>query len=128
MDQGHASGVDVDADARFRGGQPDAVVDVLKPAYDRAPTDDQIGKRLGLAYVVMGRYADAVAVLDGYLTRNPADQDVLFAAVLSHYETHTRAKTLPTDADRAKLKRYASAYKGSQGPLVSRYLQSMSVR
>jgi VWFA-related protein len=116
------------ADARFRGGQPDAVVDVLRPAYDRTPTDDQIGRRLGLAYVVVGRYADAVPVLDRYLTRNPNDQDVLFAAVMAHYETHTRAKTLPADADRAKLKRYASAYKGPQGPLIARYLQSMTVR
>ena len=55
------------ADARFRDGQPQSVVDVLKPAYDRTPTDDQIARRLGLAYVVIGRYADAVPVLDRYL-------------------------------------------------------------
>ncbi len=116
------------ADARFRDGQPQSVVDVLKPAYDRAPTDNQIAKRLGLAYVVTGRYADAVPVLDAYLTRNATDQDVLFAAIYAHYEAMTRAKTLLPEADRAKVKRYASAYKGPQQALVARYLQSLAVR
>ena len=116
------------ADARFRTGQPAAVVDVLKPAYDRTPDDPEIARRLGLAYVVTGRFAEAVPVLDRYLVKHPTDQDVLFAAVLSTYEMHTRAKTLATDSDRAKLKRYASAYKGDQQALVARYLQSLSVR
>jgi tetratricopeptide (TPR) repeat protein len=116
------------ADARFRSGQPQAVIDILKPAYDRDADDAQISRRLGFAYVVTGRFADAVPVLDRYLTRNAADQDALFAAVLSQYEMHTRAKTLATEADRAKLKRYASAYKGPQQALVARYLQSLSVR
>jgi thioredoxin-like negative regulator of GroEL len=116
------------ADARFRDGQPQSVVDVLKPAYDRTPADNQIAKRLGLAYVVTGRYPDAVPVLDAYLSRNATDQDVLFAAIYSHYETMTRAKTLLPEADRAKLKRYASAYKGPQQALVARYLQSLAVR
>ena len=116
------------ADARFRSGQPESVVDILKPAYDRTPADDQIARRLGLAYVVIGRYADAVPVLDAYLTRNVTDQDVLFAAIYSHYEAMTRAKTLLPEADRAKLKKYASAYKGPQQALVARYLQSLAVR
>jgi tetratricopeptide (TPR) repeat protein len=116
------------ADARFRGGQPQSVIDVLKPAYDRDPTDEAIARRLGLAYVVIGRFEDAVPVLDRHLTRNATDQDVLFAAIYAHYETHTRAKTLPPDADRVKLRRYAAAYKGQQQALVARYLQSLAVR
>ena len=116
------------ADARFRSNQPAAVVDVLKPAYDRTPDDPGIARRLGLAYVVTGRFAEAVPVLDRYLAQNTTDQDALFAAVLSTYEMHTRAKTLATDADRVKLKRYASAYKGEQQALIARYLQSLSVR
>jgi hypothetical protein len=116
------------ADARFRSGQPQAVIDVLKPAYERTPDDPEVGRRLGLAYVVTRRFADAVPVLDAYLARNPTDQDVLFAAIVSQYEMHTAAKTLATEADRAKLKRYASAYKGPQQALVARYLQSLSVR
>jgi VWFA-related protein len=116
------------ADARFRGGQPDAVIEVLKPAYDRAPKDDQIARRLGLAYVVTSRFADAMPVLDNYLSRNATDQDVLFASIYSHYEAMTRAKTLLPEADRAKIKKYASAYKGPEQALVARYLQSLAVR
>jgi tetratricopeptide (TPR) repeat protein len=116
------------ADARFRDGQPQAVIDVLKPAYDRTPNDDQISRRLGLAYVVLGRYADAVPVLDRYLTRNGTDQDVLFAAIYAQYEATTAAKTLLPEADRAKIKKYASAYKGQQQALVARYLQSLAVK
>jgi hypothetical protein len=40
----------------------------------------------------------------------------------------TRAKTLLPEADRAKVKKYASAYKGPQQALVARYLQSLAVR
>ncbi|HEY6359849.1 MAG TPA: VWA domain-containing protein [Vicinamibacterales bacterium] len=116
------------ADARFRDGQPQSVVDVLKPAYDRTPNDDQIARRLGLAYVVLGRYADAVPVLDRYLSRNATDQDALFAVIYSTYEATTAAKLLLPEADRAKIKRYASAYKGPQQALVARYLQSLAVR
>jgi tetratricopeptide (TPR) repeat protein len=116
------------ADARFRSGQPQSVIDVLKPAYDRTPNDDEIGRRLGLAYVVVGRFSEAVPVLDNYLTRNATDQDVLFAALYAHYEATTRAKAIAPEAERIKLKRYASAYKGPQQALVARYLQSLAVR
>jgi VWFA-related protein len=116
------------ADARFRGGQPESVVDILKPVHDRDPTDDQITRRLGIAYVVVGRFAEALPILDRYLARNASDQDVLFASVLAHYEAMTRAKTLLPEADRAKLKRYAAAYKGPRQALVARYLQSLDVR
>lgn len=116
------------ADARFRAGQPAAVVDVLKPVYDRTPDDDQIARRLGIAYVVTGTYADAVPVLDSYLSRNGSDEDALFAALFAHYETHQQLKTLPSDAERARLKRYAAAYTGPNQALVARYLQSLNVR
>lgn len=116
------------ADARLRSAQPESVIDVLEPAYQRDPADDQIARRLGLSYVVLRRFEEAVPVLDAYLARNPADQDVLFAAILSHYEVHTQAKTLVPEADRAKLRRYDVAYKGPQRALVTRYLEALSAR
>ncbi len=67
-------------------------------------------------------------VLDRYLSRNATDQDVLFAALYAHYESLTQAKALASEADRTKLRRYASAYKGPQQALVSRYRQSLAVR
>jgi tetratricopeptide (TPR) repeat protein len=111
------------ADARLRDGHPEAVVSVLQPAYQRWPQDDQIARRLGLAYALSGKHGEAIPVLDAYLARNPADQDLLLAAVMSLYETGTAAPLSP--GDRAKLARYATAYRGPQKALVSRYLSAL---
>jgi Flp pilus assembly protein TadD len=116
------------ADARFRDGQPQSVVDVLAPAYSRTPTDDVIARRLAMAYMVLGQYSEALPVLDGFLSRNPADQDGLFAAIMASYEVHTRAKSVPGAQERAKLARYGDAYKGPQDALVTRYLRALEVR
>ena len=55
------------ADARLRDGQPGSVIDILKPAYQRTPADDDIGHRLMAAYLMTGRFEEALPVLDGYL-------------------------------------------------------------
>jgi hypothetical protein len=113
------------ADARLRTGQPASVIDVLKPAFERMPADEQIAKRLAMAYVMTGRYDDAVPVLDMYLTKHPADPDALFSAILAQYEIASRAKVALSDAERAKLMRYARAYKGPQEALISKYLNAL---
>ena len=115
------------ADARMRDGQPASAIDVLKPAYDRAPADDEVGRRLGIAYVLVGRFAEAVPILDGYLTRHATDEQVLLAAIVAQYEV-ARGGQLLSDTDRAKLRRYATAYRGSQRALVDKYLETLQVR
>ena len=57
------------ADARLRGGQPEAVAAILKPAYAQMPTDDDISRRLVSAYLLTGSYADALPVLESYKIR-----------------------------------------------------------
>jgi VWFA-related protein len=116
------------ADARLRTGQPASVIDVLGPAFERTPGDEQIAKRLAMAYVMTGRYVDAVPVLDAYLTKHPADPDALFSAILAHYEIASRAKVGLSDVERAKLTRYARAYKGPQEALISKYLDALQPR
>jgi predicted Zn-dependent protease len=115
------------ADARMRDGQPASAIDILKPAYDRAPADDEVGRRLGIAYVLVGRFAEAVPVLDGYLTRHATDQEMLLAAIVAQYEV-ARGGQLLSDTDRAKLRRYATAYRGPQRALVDKYLETLQVR
>lgn len=110
-------------DARWREGQLAAVVDILREAYQRVPNDDGVARRLALVYAVMGLHADAVPIFDRYLARHPADQDVLFAAVLSTYEAGK-----PGGPDAEKLARYAGAYTGPQKALVSRYLEAFVER
>jgi VWFA-related protein len=115
------------ADARMRDGQPDSAIEILKPAYDRAPADDEIGRRLGIAYVLIGRFAEAVPVLDGYLTRHATDEGMLLAAIVAQYEVARGGQSL-SDTDRAKLRRYATAYRGPQRALVDKYLETLLVR
>ncbi len=115
------------ADARLRDGQPASAIDVLEPAYARNRGDDDIAKRLGMAYVLTSRHAEAVPVLDDYLTRHPADQDVLLAAIVAQYEV-ARAGQALSNADLAKLRKYSAAYRGPQEALVDKYLTTLGAR
>ena len=113
------------ADARLRDGQPASVIDVLKPTYERTPGDDEIGQRLMLAYLMTGRYEEALPVLDGYLSRHPADEVALFAAVFAQYQVAMRERLVLPTADVAKLARYVRAYDGPYEELLTKYLQTM---
>ena len=113
------------ADARLRDGQPASVIDVLKPAYERVPDDDEIGQRLMSAFLMTGRYEEALPVLDGYLSRNPTDEVALFAAVFAQYQVAMRERlVLPAD-DVAKLAAYVRAYDGPYEALLAKYLQTI---
>ena len=115
------------ADARMRDGQPAAAIEVLRPAFERDPANEEISRRLGVAYVMTGRYADAVPVLDAHLARRPADQELLLAAITAHYEL-TRAGQTLSNVDREKLRKYSAAYRGPQEALVDKYIAAMQVR
>ena len=113
------------ADARLRDGQADSVVDVLKSAQERNPTDDDINQRLTAAYLMTGRYAEALPVLDKYLVQHPEDQVALFAAVYAQYHVITREKLALSQPEQAKLARYVRAYTGPYQPLLAKYLEIM---
>jgi VWFA-related protein len=113
------------ADARLREGQAASVIDVLRPVLQRTPDDLQIAKRLAMAYVMTGKYAEAVPVLETYLAKNPADADALFSVIMAQYEVVTRARVSLSDAERARLTKYARAYKGPQQALISKYLEAL---
>ena len=115
------------ADARLRDGIPDAAIEILKPAYAAQPANDDISRRLAMAYVMTSRYAEAMPVLDGFLARHPTDQGLLLAAIVSQFELAQGGQVLSV-ADAAKMRRYAGAYKGPEGALVQKYLQSMQAK
>jgi VWFA-related protein len=115
------------ADARMRGGQADAVVSVLQPAYARRPADDELGKRLAIAYLMTAEFGQALPILDGYLTRHPADADALFAAILAQYQVALVTGAELSTADKAKLLKYEKAYKGPQQALLAKYVTSLGV-
>jgi tetratricopeptide (TPR) repeat protein len=112
------------AEARLRQGLPQSAIDILKPAYDRDPAQDEIARRLALAYAMTNRHAEALGVLDGYLLRRPADQEMLFAAIASQYEA-VRGGQILSSIDRDKIQKYAAAYRGPNRTLVDKYLTVM---
>jgi Flp pilus assembly protein TadD len=111
----------------MRDGQPGSAIDILKPAYERNPAYDEVSKRLGLAYVMTGRWADAIPVLDSYLSRNGTDQDMLLASITAHYEAARGGQVL-SNVERAKLRKYAAAYRGPRAALVDKYLETLQAR
>jgi tetratricopeptide (TPR) repeat protein len=114
------------AEARLRDSQPTSVIDVLKPAYERNPDDDELAMRLASAMLMTGRYVEARPVLDTFLAKHPADQAAIFAAVFAQYQATTRDHLAVSVADRAKLTRYVKAYQGPQQALLSKYLAVMA--
>jgi VWFA-related protein len=115
------------ADARLRDGQPASAIDILKPAYDREPANDDIARRLAMAYAMTGRFAEALPVADKYLERHATDQDMLLAAITAQYELFRGGQVL-SNIDRAKMRRYSLGYKGPQRALVDKYVSTMDAR
>jgi tetratricopeptide (TPR) repeat protein len=114
----------VAADARLRIGQSQSAIDILKPAYDRDPTQDEITRRLATAYAMTNRHAEALTVLDAYLRRHPDDQDMLYAAIASQYEV-VRNGQIMSNIERDKIRGYAASYRGPNRTLVDKYLETM---
>ena len=113
------------ADARLRDGQPASVIDVLKPVYERMPGEEEIGQRLMSAYLMTGRYEEALPVLDSHLSRNPTDEVALFAAVFAQYQVAMRERLVLPAEEVAKLAGYVRAYEGPYKTLLAKYLQTI---
>jgi VWFA-related protein len=116
------------ADARLRDGQADSAIEILKPAYEREKANDEIAKRLAVAYAMTARYAEALPIAEGYLARSPNDQDMLLTALISQYEVVRTGQVVLSNVDRARIRKYAAAYKGPQRALIDKYLTTMEVR
>lgn len=110
------------ADARLRTRQAASVVDVLEPLRARVPGDEDVLRRLALAYVLTGRHGDALPLLDSYLQRHPDDQEAAFGYVFAQYVIRTRAAAPLSAAEQATVARLAKVYKGPDQPLLARYV------
>jgi VWFA-related protein len=115
------------ADARLRDGQPASAIEILKPAFDRDPTNDDVGRRLAIAYTMTGRFGEALPVADKYLERHGTDQEVLLAAITSQYELFRSGQVL-SNIDRAKIRKYSVAYRGADRALIDKYVTTMEAR
>ena len=115
------------ADARLRDGQPGSAIEILKPAYERDPANDELARRLAIAYALTGKFAEALPVADTYLERHAMDQDMLLAAITSQYELFRSGQVL-SNIDRAKIRKYSLAYKGADRALIDKYVTTMEAR
>ncbi|HKE84914.1 MAG TPA: VWA domain-containing protein [Vicinamibacterales bacterium] len=116
------------ADARLRDGQVDSAIEILKPAFDRDSANDEIAKRLAVAYAMTARFAEALPVADAYLSRHADDQDMLLTALVAQYEVVRTGQVVLSNVDRARIRKWAAAYKGPQRALIDKYLTTMEVR
>jgi VWFA-related protein len=115
------------ADARLRDGQPASAIEILKPAHEREPANDEVARRLAVAYAMTGKFAEALPVADKYLERHATDQDMLMVAITSQYEVFRGGQVL-SNLDRAKMRKYSIAYRGQQRALLDKYLTTMEAR
>ena len=84
-------------------------------------------EQVDAARLLTSRYAEALPIVQSYLSRRATDQEFLFAGIIAQYEVVRGGLTLSA-ADRARVRAWASAYKGPQGALVEKYLQAMGAR
>lgn len=111
----------------IKAGQPVLAITPLELAMQQPGTDARTRKLLGIAYVLGGRPADAVAVLTPYLESHPTDQSAQLAAIFGTYIRHLGAPQPATlTADQANLAKWSKAYTASKGamqPLVAAWVK-----
>ena len=116
------------ADARLRARQAGSVIDVLEPVHTRQPADDEVARRLALAYLLTSRYAEALPLLDGYTQRHAGDQEAAFGYVLAQYAVTSKAGVPLSGAEQAKVARLAKVYKRADQALLARYVSALGSR
>jgi len=113
------------ADARLRDGQPQSVVDVLGPIWQRVPANEPLAERLGTALVMLGRFDAALPLLEDVLERTPGSQDGLVAAIAARVESAAEAGRPLTPAERTRLLEWASRLDDAHKPAAERYLSTI---
>jgi tetratricopeptide (TPR) repeat protein len=104
-------------DALLRLRDADQAVDILKEAAGLWPENEQVLLRLGTAYAMAGRGAEALKTLEPYLSRHPEDVERHFVALRLLYEAKAAGRQVKSpEEDRALFSRYAAAYAAASGP------------
>jgi hypothetical protein len=116
---------DVLGDALLRLNDDEAAL-LLTEARDKWADDDRFVPRLAVSEALRGRPRDAMALLDGYLTRHPEDANALLLALRLLYDARSAGGRIASAAaDTASARRYADLYRaagGSKTSLVDRWV------
>jgi Flp pilus assembly protein TadD len=105
------------ADALMRLGDPQQAIAPLVEAVAKWPEDDQVRRRLALAYAVIPQHKEALAAIEPYLVKHPADHEALLIAAHAIYASNVLGQPLASgreDSDR--MTKYARAYAAAKGP------------
>jgi VWFA-related protein len=105
------------ADAFVRQGRGDLALQALDPARARWPEDDGVKRRFVTAAMLAGRYGDGLQAVDELIDKRADDEASLSLGLLVLYEAFMNSKPIQNvDQDRARMTRYAEAYKSRGGP------------
>jgi VWFA-related protein len=117
-------------DALLRMRDAAQALEVLNEAAAQWPNDEEVQVRLGAAYAMSGKRADALAKLEPYLASHPQDHERHLIALRALYEARAAGTPIRSaDEDRALFTRLAQAYaaaKGPQQPLVDVWQRTMA--
>jgi len=118
------------ADALLRIPDVPQALDVLNEAAEQWPDEEEVQIRIGTAYALSGKRAEALQKFEPYLEKHPNDQERHFVALRTLYEARASGKPVRTpEEDRALFTRWAAAYAASKGPqqaLVDQWMRTMS--
>lgn len=111
------------ADALMRLGDPQQAIASLSEAVAKWPDDDQVRRRLALAYAAVPQHKEALATIEPYLAKHPTDHEALLIATHAIYASNVQGQPILGDReDRERMDKYARAYaaaKGQHATLVS---------
>ncbi len=120
------------ADAALRSNDARTARTLVEEARTRWPSDDEFLKREVLALLASGEPAAALAALDRYLARQPADASALALGVRVLYQVAVAGGTVSSIADDlARARGYAEKYAragGAEGALVRAWLKFLEQR
>jgi VWFA-related protein len=107
-------------DALLRLRDAAQALEVLNEAAAQWPEDEEVQVRLGAAYAMSGKRAEALVKLEPYLDAHPQDHERHLIALRTLYEAHAAGAPIRSkEDDRALFTRWATAYSAAKGPQVA---------
>jgi hypothetical protein len=107
-------------DALLRQGRGDLALQALDGPRARWPHDEGLKRRLVVAALLAGKYADGLRAVDDLLQQGAEDEPSLALALLVLYEAFVNGRPVENiDQDRARMTRFADAYRGIGGPSLA---------
>jgi VWFA-related protein len=105
------------ADAVFRLGDDQQAIGPLRDAVSAWPGDDELRRRLAMAYALTLQHKDALATVEPYIARHPGDHEALLVAVHAIYAARLAGQPLlGGEQDRERMAAYSRAYAAAKGP------------